>query len=294
MHESCKLKGQPLIPTRLLYLGDERVRLLVPADLPSRPKYATLSHCWGNLSFVTLKKSSLASFREVIPDNTLTKTFLDAIYIARFLDIEYLWIDSLCIIQDDKDDWPHESSLMGSVYGGSVVTIAAAVALDGRSGCFRDRKETWRCRARPRPHPMVDREITYDFSCVDIKSDAHRVSPLCSRGWTFQEQILSPRTLSFNETEVFWEFHEHTACESLPFGTGSCDINDRWQIGQLSRMRTLDYSWTTVIKEYSKRKLTKNSDKLVAISILARLEHQKTNDTYVAGLWHKDLEKQLF
>ncbi|KAK6593605.1 heterokaryon incompatibility protein [Botrytis cinerea] len=108
-------------------------------NIPPNSKYATLSHVWGNVNFVKLLKSNLASFKEDIPMSSLSKTFQDAIKLALRFGFHYLWIDSLCIIQDNGDDWLKESALMASIYGGSSLNISATGAQNGNEGLFFER-----------------------------------------------------------------------------------------------------------------------------------------------------------
>jgi hypothetical protein len=86
-----------------------------------------LSHCWGEMNFLTLSRSNLEAFQAQIPQEALSQTFIDAIRISRDLGFSYLWIDSLCILQDDPNDWGRESALMSAVYGGSGLNIAVTV-----------------------------------------------------------------------------------------------------------------------------------------------------------------------
>jgi len=99
----------------------------------------TLSHCWGQLQLTTLTKSNIAIFEAGLEISKLPKTFRDAIHVTRRMSIQYLWIDSLCIIQDSKEDWKRESALMMSVYAGAHCNIAACGAADARTGLFFDR-----------------------------------------------------------------------------------------------------------------------------------------------------------
>jgi hypothetical protein len=86
-----------------------------------------------------LKMTNLNQFIECIDIAELPKTFQDAIEISRRLDIRFLWIDSLCIIQDSKEDWLKESVIMGDIYQHAYCNIAATAAPDGRTGCFLER-----------------------------------------------------------------------------------------------------------------------------------------------------------
>lgn len=149
-HQRCSSQAlQPNVwyPTRLIDLGDDdgsnvvRLVLTQETNLPFGAKYTTLSHVWGNLDFIKLTKNSLPAFREALSLNQLPKTFTDAIKVTRFLKIRYLWIDSLCIIQegDALEDWSREASLMGKVYNNSACNISALAATDGTKGLFFER-----------------------------------------------------------------------------------------------------------------------------------------------------------
>jgi len=138
-HGECTAANERIktMPTRLLFIGEGQIALWQrPSNFCKRLKYATLSHCWGSQPILRLLKHNLSNFADQIPDSALCKTFQDAIYVARYLKIDYIWIDSLCIIQDDEEDWKKESVLMSDVYGGSYLNIAAAGANNGTQGCF--------------------------------------------------------------------------------------------------------------------------------------------------------------
>jgi hypothetical protein len=234
-------------------------------------------------------RSNLEKFRVHIPLERLTKTFKDAIYITRFLGLHYLWIDSLCILQDDPADWIRESSSMSGVYGGATINIAATGAVDGSLGCFFNRHTSWRCQIRA----MVDGKDSL-LDCIPSGyRDSLRDAPLATRGWVMQERFLSHRTLHFTQKEIFWECHEKVASETfperIPFSS-HLDLEE----GLSLRKRPLTHAiWLDLMEEYSRCKLTFARDKLVAISGLARMFQAEIGGDYVAGFWKKDLESQL-
>lgn len=110
------------LPARLLEIGAptfDRVRLWFPSkntSLLQTVSYMTLSHCWGSAQFLTLTQSSLPRLEAGILTSELPKSFQDAIHITRELGVRFLWIDSLCILQDSVTDWQQESALMADVY----------------------------------------------------------------------------------------------------------------------------------------------------------------------------------
>jgi hypothetical protein len=99
-------------------------------------QYATLSHCWGFHQPLRTTKATLDLHLQKIRFSDLAKTFQDAAVTCRRLGIRYLWIDSLCIVQGDEEDWQIQSAQMASIYKGSTLTIAASSAHDGTEGCF--------------------------------------------------------------------------------------------------------------------------------------------------------------
>ena len=118
---------------------DSTTKLIETSVATPKGPYVTLSHCWGTEG-VILKttKSNLEAFKHQLPD-TLPKTFSHAIAATRKLGVGYLWIDSLCIIQDDRGDWELESAQMHQVYQNALCNLAATSSSDGQGGLFFDR-----------------------------------------------------------------------------------------------------------------------------------------------------------
>ncbi|KAF1993977.1 HET-domain-containing protein, partial [Amniculicola lignicola CBS 123094] len=135
-------ENTPRWPRRLLHIGrDIGTLALISTSKKSRPQYATLSYCWGPNGLPDTAMTTLGSLtaREAhIDELTLPRTFQDAMKLARSLDIEYIWIDALCIIQDSKEDWQTEGSNMGNIYRNSTVTIAAESSEDANGGLFHE------------------------------------------------------------------------------------------------------------------------------------------------------------
>jgi hypothetical protein len=106
------------LPTRLVELvkSVDKIRLCDSDQLPPETCYATLSHCWGNVPFCRLLQENILSFIDDIPFSVLPQAFQDAVTVLEMLDIKYLWIDSLCIIQDLTADWKAEAARMSKVY----------------------------------------------------------------------------------------------------------------------------------------------------------------------------------
>jgi hypothetical protein len=224
-------------------------------------------------------RNNVEKFRVRIPLEELTRTFQDAVHTTRFLGIQYLWIDSLCILQDDPDDWRRESSFMSGVYNGSTITIAASGATDRSSGCFFGRHTSWRCQIRG----MSDGKASL-FDCIPkFYHSSLRKAPLASRGWVMQERFLSHRTLHFTRKEIFWECHEEVALETFPERIPSWPGASQNKLS-LPKCPMTHALWSNPVKEYSCCKLTFACDKLIAISGLARAFQAQIKDDCLAGL----------
>jgi hypothetical protein len=145
-HRHCCQQSQTesILPHRLLDIGDwehpRRIFLSVGEDRIG--SYAALSYCWGKSErerqYLT-KNENLEQRQEAVDISTFPKTFTDAIVVCRHLGIRFLWIDSLCIIQDNQSDWQTQSERMGNIYSNATLTIAASVGEDSYSGLFVDR-----------------------------------------------------------------------------------------------------------------------------------------------------------
>ncbi|KAF2806681.1 HET-domain-containing protein [Mytilinidion resinicola] len=276
-HDRCNAPIPELwAPTRLLDIGtpgDKYVRLVERDEsLFLKQPYATLSHCWGTTQLTCTTSCNIKRHRHGISWTELPKSFKDAIRIARSLSLRYLWIDSLCIVQDSIDDWLHEADIMSKVYRYGFINIAATGAVQSSEGCF------W--KRDPRVVQPTEFSIQWN-NCEKLESRRYHVvpdphlwarklvdEPLNQRGWVLQERILSRRVLHFGHEQLFWECREFVACETyhrgLPFslrGNTLIDIktldlgdepqDDRWPAKYVSksvnaRGTLLGHVWSTV------------------------------------------------
>ncbi|KAH6679264.1 heterokaryon incompatibility protein-domain-containing protein [Halenospora varia] len=283
-HESCQPTQDRQLPTRLIDVGSTPIRLVQTSSLSTNnPRYATLSHCWGTRDFFTLQEDNFEELMTTIPEEKLTRTFLDAVHITRSLGLQYLWIDSLCIIQRSQIDWRSESALMSSIYGGSTITIATAGATDGTKGCFlKPPGFVGKLHLSPSPNESWDIAPSEFYTSV-------AKSHLGGRAWALQERLLSPRILHFSRTELFWECRHCDASESFPEGSPSFE---RQHVLHRDR-KPLSGIWDTIVSLYTGGKLTFASDKMVAISGIAQKVSEESGDVYLAGMWRKDIELQI-
>ncbi|KAK3500675.1 heterokaryon incompatibility protein-domain-containing protein [Neurospora crassa] len=281
------LAAQDFIPTRLLdlqafqrgkpfaYTDDIKLvnlRLDALNYNDRQPPYLTLSHCWGPLEKrpATTTRASLVANKNRILFSSLPKTFQDAVQITRRLGQRYLWIDSLCIIQDDEADWAHEASLMAKVYTHSYCTLAALSSSDSSHGLN-----------MVRPDFFLNHEIRGN------QNDQYRV-----QAWK--------GTRHFGHQQLLWECMEGKACTQHPW-----PLFDRGQMTLRKAMAstseiTVDQSkemrmkWQNLVEEYSGRSLAIPTDKLIALSGIAQSYQVVFPDAkYVAGLWSTHMPQCL-
>ncbi|KAI9708475.1 MAG: hypothetical protein M1820_003936 [Bogoriella megaspora] len=321
-HKSCQqhqLK-RTFIPSRLLDINSsdaERVRIIeTKNDESIKGPYMTVSHCWGDSKIFEPTKLTEEKKTEFITEGvvfeTLPKSFQEAIEVCRYLGVAYIWIDSLCIVQGDSEDWEQEAPLMHQIYRNSYCNIAATDSTDGRGGLFRGRTASdivpTKYRAGNKSPFLCDR--TWLVVAKDIWKDELLFSPVYSRGWVFQERMLSPRLLHFAKHQVFWDCAAVSACETFPSGLppqldkdAGTDRYWRASLQTPSSLRqqtlfgpadySLEYFWKNALLCYTSCDLSKGKDKLIALWGVAKLLRDALGEQYGAGLWEGNLEEQL-
>jgi hypothetical protein len=125
-----------ILPTRVIKVGSEHIEPMLHVSRGEQAQYAALSHCWGGSQLLTTTLATLEQRKQGIPLMSLPKTMYEAVITTRKLGLDYLWIDSLCIVQDSTEDWAQESANMAAVYSGATVVIAAEAAQSSTDGCF--------------------------------------------------------------------------------------------------------------------------------------------------------------
>lgn len=216
------------IPSRLLYVPPdptEGIVLRQRESVPQGAKYVALSHCWGSRDKWPRCLTTSANYEQQlshIPWETLPQTFRDTAIFARKLGLEYIWIDSMCIIQGDERDWQRESTKMYSVYSNAYITFAAAAAHDSHDGLFYRRAPgslvpllTLGFRGKRynvEAYSVPDEHWEFE-SQVDRLIDTNPSYPLLTRAWAFQERLVSPRVLFFGAEELIWECPTGRSCE---------------------------------------------------------------------------------
>ncbi|KAF5708519.1 hypothetical protein FMUND_10538 [Fusarium mundagurra] len=299
------------LPKRLLVvegaLGDPARLIETRGD---EYPYVCLSHRWGDPTYKQLKTTTrtIDSHMKNIEWESLPATFKDAVTVCRSMNVKYLWIDSLCILQSfaeitpseleaTRHDFAQENSNMARTYQNSHFTISADLSDHMDSGFF----------SRDPVHEYKKDVITDTgrAASVYIRKPLNHyrddVPSLETRGWTLQEFLLPPRVLHFGAFDITWRCKERITCQ--------CGHLDRRKMRQApwhryhfieiaarpppdNEQRALEW-WEQVVHEYTSRQLTNAADKLPALSGLAQQRKQVRGGDYLAGLWRDSLIHDL-
>jgi hypothetical protein len=320
---------QGYIPTRVLEVVNPETILLIDSRLCGPDKltgsYVTLSHCWGPPPHsATLTRENIADFlTNGVPINLMPKTFRDAFKFVSRLgpEVKYIWIDSLCIIQGDPEDWNRESVLMAKNYRNAYFNLSATAAHDSSEGLFFNHNPgTIMPDLLELPAPESSKNSdqpnqVQTYTIVDSYFWHDRVSlgPVCRRGWIIQEMLLALRVVHFLGDQIAWECGCVQAAESFPggilfgaslypdlynlrkaFGIHRPDITSYlMSVGASGEVQRVMSTWNSIVQVYTTTLLTEPADKLVAISGIAELTSSRVQTPYIAGLWKSNLVSQL-
>lgn len=289
------------LPTRILDLDlrDGTQDLCLHEPHSEFGVYATLSHCWGSgdKPFMT-ELATLKKRRKRISFLDLPLSFQDAVKICRKLEIRYLWIDTLCIIQDSFKDWASESAQMARIYKDGVLMIAFSDYRDCHQPVLTQRPELLTCELGKNLNGVY-----MQSSFARAAGDSNRYFPsllnewpsyilglssqLGRRAWAFQERILAPRILHYTSQQLIWECASQTLSEN---GINSHTRDHTIPSIQDTRSKNEFYRyWREILQRYTECSLTFPSDKFPALSGVASEVQKRIDDVYVAGLWKGDL-----
>ena len=298
-HASCRNAARYPPPSRLLHVrsnseDSEPVVRLVETEMFDAP-FAALSHRWGTRQPLRTTQSNYEKHLKEIPFDDLPKTFQDATLLVKRFGIKYLWIDSLCIIQDSVLDWESECPRMAGVYSNALFTIAAANASDSSKGFLGDFESSTRCDLGD---SFMIRHIPNDteWSLLDELLLDDEPCLLSNRGWVLQERLLSQRVLSFKAGRLQWQCNTHYRSDDIlrPYqpAVGFSGATKKAIADHEDRASGYSY-WQRIIENYSGCYLTHPQDKLPALSSLAFEFIKNEKDDYLAGLWKGDMPFSL-
>ncbi|KAI0186563.1 heterokaryon incompatibility protein-domain-containing protein [Xylaria flabelliformis] len=290
-------------PRRLLSVGlDEKpMRLVLSDTIANTTQYAT--YCWGQSLQLKSTKDSIKEFQEAVPVELLPATYREFIQIVRALAIPYAWIDALCIIQDDDDDWQHEAARMGDIFQGSILTIAAAQSSDTSEGCFPMTEQVdpnngalLQVRQQQTEKPVILARIYKG----DLRQSSIQDSIISGRGWTLQEQLLSRRIVYCMKNDVHWQCQAcYKTQTGLEFDAAEVfDLNLQILapfVNSTVEENQQSYAdlWRRIVENYSRRVFTYKTDKVPAIDGITKYMASVLNDTPILGLWKRTFGRDL-
>lgn len=294
---------------RLVFLGggeQPHARLVDVNTLDLKTEYVTLSHRWNSSTKATeTTQTNVANAYQSISLDAYPRHFKEVMSLARRLGFSYIWIDSICIIQDPREDWSKQATLMHQIYSNGTLNFALL--------------ETFNTHQEPTGQAYANTEVLgCNLSFLDTSEPSREAicwkpenfdyvfgqSHLYSRGWTFQERLLSPRTIHFGK-QMYWECCTRRACTTFP---RTVDYPGGFADDFVLRFKQLTPNfpqyvavelhriWCPLVRDYSRRQFTKTGDRHIALSGVAqRLQHVYSlgDDDYVYGLWKPCLPEQL-
>ena len=274
---------------------------LIETPRSSWREYAALTYCWGGDQTVTLNTTNLVEWCLNIRFDDLPQTLRDAVVVTAQLGLKFLWVDTLCILQDDDVDKTNELSKMGDIYQNAHVTLSAARSASVNEGFLQSR------------YISGERGFRVPFLCHDGRlgsvilwigregAGAHE--PINKRAWCLQESLLSPRVLEFGTHQLLWRCAQNRKegqyeADGWAANVGPSDLHDRlavplWVDWTSQSNELTHFVWKNLVEHYSTRRLSSWDDRLRAISSVARKMSQIVRERYYAGLWEHHFKEQL-
>ncbi|KFY22402.1 hypothetical protein V491_02812 [Pseudogymnoascus sp. VKM F-3775] len=271
-HKCNHTQGKEM-PPRLIDVGKSPTDIpkLVMGDAIKLSKYIAVSHRWG---LTPAERRKYSTTRENYHSHTteikqLAPTFKDVIEVARALGVQYLWIDSLCIIQYDPNDWKKQKNLMKGIYTSAYCTIATTSAQNMNETFLKpmNRQSEYICVKNASNQPIY---VCSDIGTFDEEVDNARLN---DRAWILQERLLACRTIHFGAGQMYWECGQGVYCEDLTRMKTSEGQKKHFRLDpefpRLLYRSGFAETWyfiQSLLEDYSKRGISKPEDRAVAIA----------------------------
>jgi hypothetical protein len=303
------------MPTRVVDVSDFEESGIIKICMGSglSGQFVALSHRWvsGQMPDWVTTRKTVQQRMTGFPLRELPPSLVDAVKVTRKLGLRYLWVDSVCIMQDSASDWEIESSRMADIYAGAFVTLFADCGCDDNAGFLSARQSYGPApiflkvqSGNLPPLPVYVRYADASIRQWDQPAKGHlfrsnvNESFLSDRAWILQERVMSRRILHFGKDQLFWECRTTALAEDghlfqqehlrkwlidsqqVILGTSLTDLE-------------LHLRWAKLVEVYTARKLTKGKDKLTALSGIASIFGKRTQERYLAGLWKNSFHLNL-
>ncbi|UPK99730.1 hypothetical protein LCI18_010665 [Fusarium solani-melongenae] len=294
-HRACDFKGTYRMPTRVIDVGNPQQRQpprLIITSPNMEDKYLALSYCWGPATDTyTLSTDTMKDMLNGMDESRLVAAHRDTLSLARSLGIKLVWIDALCIIQGNKEDWERESKLMARVYGNATLTASAGRSGDARNSfIINDYKQPAPCCEIPldegqHGNVLVGLRRSSDYGVVE------------TRGWCLQEKKWSRRTVFFGKEQLYFSCRCCGYSEDRNYGVESPSslhaILSQADEDLSSKRDQLLQFWDSILVDFSKRQLSNPHDIFAATASMAEPISRAIGSRYLAGLWECDLVRCL-
>jgi hypothetical protein len=305
---------EPVLPKRVVYIGNSNQPPCLQDGEGRRAIYATLSYTWRPGLHFRTTAATYHTNKLALDFKYAPQSWQDATTILQALGIQYLWIDAICILQDSKEDWRENITQMSAYYKNSFLNIVAGLARHSE-GCLGRRLQPRFLPCKLLEHNSilqnsrwssppaksyrnsvylgwVGSEAYYNPTGTDVQQypDKWRyISPAHRRGWILQEIRLARRNLVFQDDEDSYVTAQlYLQCQQkLVWENGRS--RDKVS-GEIIDQAT---SWYRLIEQFSEKHLAYTSDRLPAISALAREYQGAFTSSYCAGIWSKDVIRGL-
>ncbi|KAH8687983.1 heterokaryon incompatibility protein-domain-containing protein, partial [Tricladium varicosporioides] len=313
-HKHCPSGKLPVLPARVIDVGsgDQDPRLVTTNG--ETGSWVTLSHRWGGQVAITTTEETLSQRHAAIPLDSFPPSFRDAVILTRKLGFKYIWIDSLCIIQNCREDWNRESAKMYEVYSNSALNISATASRNANEGIF----ETANSGRSVTTQNFITLPSFSTSKTIEGQISWRRFTlggrvydePLHRRAWVLQEAVLSPRRIDFASNQIYWSCRTKSLSESFPH----IDTGDSKALiisaKDLFRMKATNPTpnpvchpigpydtpiswWDKMLHSFFKCEVSIHSDLLPAVAGVAAMIAEKSGYTYKAGLWLEDFHRGL-
>jgi len=265
--------------------------------------YLTLSYCWGGPQAIQLTTKTMTTYKNKILISSLPQTLRDAVFVTRQLGYRYIWVDALCIVQDDEMSKQKELAQMGRIYTSSFLTIQPTASGSVNQGFLALRQPP-----AAQPIRLVFHKNAYGLSTyvyARVRHEESRETATSSRAWIFQETVLPARLLIFGRLQAILVCRKQVFREDgMGHGAGNISPLNYHNIRPISyavggtnadgQLESVLSSWYHCISTfYSKRAHSVSDDRLNALSAYAQEAHRTIGGHYLAGIWDADLIRGL-
>jgi len=286
-HPNCKVKTKTSIPNGMSVIDVESMNIvLIPQDC----RYCALSYVWGKSfePWLTLTRENASSLgaKHSLRNAHLPRTIRDAIMVTSELGERYLWVDSLCIVQDDPVNQKDQIDRMDTIYAASIVALVAATGDSSDSGL--PGVSTWLRNVQRQIITIQDIEVS---NVLPRLKDTANLSVWNTRAWTYQERMFSSRCLLFTESQMYYACSEPVQYERKDRLLPTMWSTERFQ--PISSSKSLMEAFSKNVTDYTQRSLTAQADILRAFQGVINEMSRNYDTIFYFGLPVKNFEDSL-